>query len=64
MIKSQVKRGGMRKHGRNTEKCKRYRNAKTRERNKLKRIVKSNGCKEAKKYSLKYNLVLKGCREN
>lgn len=35
--------GGARKHGRNMEKCKRYRAAKTRERNKLRRVLRSNG---------------------
>ena len=48
--------GGSGKIGRNRDKCKRYRERKTREYNKLKRILQSNGLKEAKKYAWKHSL--------
>jgi hypothetical protein len=44
------KSGGARKHGRNTEKCKQYRAAHTKERNKAKRILQSNGRKACEAY--------------
>lgn len=48
----------MRKHGsRNKEHYKLYKAAQTRERNKLKRIVKSNGRKAATTYATKHNLI-------
>ena len=42
---------GSRKHGRNKEKCKRYLAHKRREKNKLKRILQSNGLKAAELYA-------------
>lgn len=50
------KSGGMRKHGRNEEKCKKYKLAKIREKNKLKRVLKSNGYKAAVKYAKLHGL--------
>ena len=48
----------MRKHGsRNKEHYKLYKAAQTRERNKLKRIVQSNGRKAATAYAAKHNLT-------
>jgi hypothetical protein len=45
------KSGGARKYGRNSVKCQRYRDRKSRERNKLRRILKSNGLKSAQHYA-------------
>lgn len=43
--------GGLRKVGRNLEKCKRYRNMHTREMNKVRRVFRSSGRKAAEKYA-------------
>jgi len=48
--------GGLRKHGRDIEKCRRYREKKTRERNKLKRVLQSSGEKAATEYAKKHTL--------
>jgi hypothetical protein len=50
---SKSKHGGARKYGRNKTKCERYRAAKTAERNKAKRIFKSNGATAYKAYCIK-----------
>jgi hypothetical protein len=59
MAKAQTtkKRGGLRKHGRNKDKCAAYKNLKTREKNKLKRVLRSNGREAAKSYAEKYQLT-------
>jgi hypothetical protein len=53
---SQKKSGGNKKHGRNEDKCKKYRASKTREKNKLKRVLQSNGRKAAEEYADKVEL--------
>jgi hypothetical protein len=54
--KRQKKAGSDDKHGRNLAKCKRYRIEQRREKNKLKRIVKSNGITQANQYADKHEL--------
>lgn len=54
---SQKKSGGMKKCGRNAEKCARYRALHVREKNKLRRVLRSNGTLAAQAYALQYNLV-------
>lgn len=54
-----VGRGGSRKVGRNRDKCKLYRARKTRERNKLKRILQSNGARAANKYAKLHDLSIR-----
>lgn len=56
MSKAQGGKGSRRKIGRNKAKCGYYQNDKTREKNKLKRILASNGPDEANKYAAKYTL--------
>ena len=51
------KRGGLRKIGRNKDKCALYRAMKTREKNKLKRVLQSNGREAAKEYASKHILT-------
>jgi len=51
MAEKQKKSGGGRKIGRNEEKCKKYRTSKNKERNKLKKILQSNGFQAAEKYA-------------
>ena len=51
MAEKQKKSGGAKKIGRNEEKCKKYRSSKNREKNKLKRILQSNGFAAAEKYA-------------
>jgi hypothetical protein len=51
MADKQRKSGGDRKHGRNDAKCNSYRVEKTREKNKLKRVLKSSGIEAATKYA-------------
>ena len=46
----QRKSGGVRKYGRNKEKCKKYAGARRRFYNKLKRIRQSSGIKAAEQY--------------
>lgn len=58
MPEARLKHGGSRKHGRNKEKCARYKGMHTRERNKLKRILRSSGQQEAERMAQKYNLDL------
>ena len=53
-VTSQQKSGGSKKHGRNLVKCKRYRARGTRLKNKLARILRSNGLEAARKYRLAY----------
>jgi hypothetical protein len=60
--KSQQKSGGAKKYGRNKDKCAQYKAMKTREKNKLKRVFRSNGIEAAKEYAEKHQLTnyLKG----
>lgn len=53
MVKTQTrtKHGGLRKIGRGIIKCARYRAMKTREKNKIKKILQSNGIVAAKTYA-------------
>lgn len=51
---AQRKRGGSKKHGRNKVKCQRYRDRGIRFKNKMKRILQSNGPEAAQKYKLAY----------
>jgi len=53
---TRLKHGGSKKHGRNKEKCKRYRAANTRERNKLRRVLRSSGLVAAQAYAEKHGL--------
>ena len=48
--------GGTRKYGRNIEKCKAYRGRNIRERNKIKRILQSNGYQAAVEYGKRYGV--------
>ena len=48
--------GGARKYGRDKDKCKRYRDLKIGERNKLKRVLQSSGAKAATEYAEKHML--------
>lgn len=48
--------GGVRKHGRNNEKCEKYQREHRREKNKLRRILQSSGVKAANKYAKLHNL--------
>lgn len=60
MAESQkAKSGGARKIGRDRFKCERYRNANTRERNKLKRIRQSNGIEAARQYAKDQHLIFR-----
>lgn len=54
---SQRKSGGMRKYGRSLDKCAHYKAMHTREKNKIRRILRSNGSAEAQKYAIQNNLV-------
>jgi hypothetical protein len=49
---SQAKSGGAKKYGRNKIKCQRYRDRDTRFRNKMKRILRSNGPAAAQRYKI------------
>ena len=51
MAVQKVGHGGSRKIGRNKDKCKAYRDRKTRERNKIKRVLQSCGLKAAQAYA-------------
>ena len=53
---NKVKSGGNKKMGRNSIKCKQYRALGTREKNKLKRVLKSNGEAAAIKYAKQHVL--------
>jgi len=53
----QAKSGGARKIGRNKEKCARYRAMHTREMNKVRRVLRSNGWDAAQVYAAKNNVV-------
>lgn len=50
------KSGGLRKHGRNKIKCERYRREQRREKNKIRRILRSNGLQAARAYAARYGL--------
>jgi hypothetical protein len=52
----QIKHGGSRKFKRNEAKCSTYKAHQTREKNKIKRILQSNGLKAATIYATKYGL--------
>lgn len=54
--KSQGKKGN-RKLGRSVDKCKRYRDRHTREKNKVRRILKSSGRAEAERYAVTNGVV-------
>ena len=47
---------GSKKAGRNKDKCKRYKDLKTREKNKVKRVLKSSGRIAAEQYALEHGL--------
>lgn len=53
-------RSGTKKYGRNKDKCARYRLLGIREKNKLKRVLKNNGYKQAKIYAEQYGLNIPG----
>lgn len=48
---------GSKKAGRNKAKCLAYRNMHTREKNKIRHILKSNGFAAAEEYAKKYNMT-------
>ena len=48
---------GTRKHGRDLAKCKRYRDHQTREKNKIKKILQSNGVDYAAEWAKKYGAI-------
>ncbi|HLA88124.1 MAG TPA: hypothetical protein VJL10_08885 [Anaerolineales bacterium] len=54
---TQAKSGGAKKIGRNKEKCARYRAMHTREMNKVRRILRSNGWDAAQAYAAKNGVV-------
>ena len=54
---SQKKSGGMRKYGRNLERCAKYKAMHTREKNKIRRVLRSNGFTAAQSYAEQHNLV-------
>lgn len=58
MPEARLKHGGSKKHGRNKEKCARYKGMHTREKNKLKRVLRSSGRAEAERMAKIYNLDL------
>ena len=47
---------GSKKAGRNVAKCKRYKDLKTREKNKVKRVLKSSGKFAAEQYALEHGI--------
>lgn len=49
---------GSKKYGRNEKKCAEYKNAKRREKNKLKRIYQSNGEKAAIAYAKEHGIAV------
>lgn len=56
MAKPEKKSGGAKKYGRNEDKCKKYRASKNREKNKLARILQSEGVVAANNYAEKKEL--------
>ena len=54
--KEQKKSGGAKKYGRNEAKCKAYRASKNREKNKIKRVLQSEGVKAAEAFADKYEI--------
>lgn len=50
MAKKQTKSGGAAKYGRNKVKCKAYRDGRRRFKNKLRRVLRSNGPEAAARY--------------
>lgn len=54
---TKAKGAGAKKHGRNTDKCAKYRNEHRREKNKLSRIVRSNGYAYATAYATQHQVV-------
>ena len=58
MSDQKVGHGGSRKIGRDKVKCKAYRDRKTRERNKIKRILQSCGLKAAQAYAEMHKIAL------
>jgi len=57
MAKQGGKGGGAKKIGRDKDRCSAYRSMHTREKNKVKRVLRSSGKKEAEKYADKYNVL-------
>ena len=58
MTKSQQgKSGGAKKYGRDAAKCQKYKLTQVREKNKLKRVLQSNGSKAARKYASENGLL-------
>jgi hypothetical protein len=57
MADKKATKGGSRKIGRNTEKCKRYRALHTREKRALKNVLRSSMLAEAKRYAEKHGLT-------
>ena len=55
--KAQRKSGGMRKYGRNKARCERYAAFHTREKNKVRRVLRSSGVAEAEKYAAGKNVT-------
>lgn len=53
----QRKSGGMRKYGRNEAKCRRYKEHQTREKNKVKRVLCSNGTEAARLWAIGNGVV-------
>jgi len=58
MAQQKAGHGGSKKIGRNRDKCKNYKSSKTREYNKYKRILRSNGFEEAHNYAVIHNLLV------
>lgn len=56
-VQRRAKSGGTKKYGRDAEKCKLYRALKIREKNKLKRVLKSNGLLAAQAYAREHVLT-------
>jgi len=56
MAKKEKKSGGSKKYGRNEAKCKAYRASKNREKNKIKRILQSEGLKAAELFAEKHEI--------
>ena len=57
MAKQSSKGGGAKKHGRDKDKCAAYKSMHTREKNKVKRVLRSSGKKAAEKYADQHNVL-------
>jgi hypothetical protein len=62
MMADKTRKGGKknRKYGRNLDKCTQYRAHQTREKNKIKRILQSNGVEYAKAWAKERNIKIPG----